>query len=215
MNSDRTAQSLHPVTAPSNSSRKSQSDQHVERDVFRLGIAVKARDGDSSAGVAGFDDGASDGSTIWYSRPIFKRSSVLTAPEGQRTVSRVTSSAVPTPIRSRGSFDDSRLHPPLRWRWMVRPPATTSTRAPMASRLLRVPSRSRRIQWFWCWCRCGACGGAVLVVDDDVDVAVVVEVAEGGPSADVVGVEVGPGVAGGQPELACPARLRWSRAGSA
>ncbi len=40
----------------------------------------------------------------------------------------------------------------------------------------------------------------VLVVDDDVDVAVVVDVAEGRAAADVLGVEVRPGVAGGQAE---------------
>ena len=56
-------------------------------------------------------------------------------------------------------------------------------------------------------------GRAVLVVDDDVDVAVVVEVAERGSVADVVGVEVGPGVARRPAGTASPARLRWSRGG--
>ena len=45
--------------------------------------------------------------------------------------------------------------------------------------------------------------GAVLVVDDDVDVAVVVEVAERRASADVP-LEIGAGVAGGEPEPARP-----------
>src|SRR3954453_2267048 len=79
-----------------------------------------------SSGVAGFDDGPSEGSTIVYPRPVFRRPSVLTAPEGHRTVNRATSSEAPTPIKSRGSFDDSMLDPPLSWRWMVRPTTATS-----------------------------------------------------------------------------------------
>ena len=42
--------------------------------------------------------------------------------------------------------------------------------------------------------------GAVLVVDHDVEVAVVVQVAERDPAADVVGLEIGPGPAGRQLE---------------
>ena len=71
----------------------------------------------------------------------------------------------------------------------------------MASRLLRVPDEleadpvvaGRRVV-------AEEGGGAVLVVDDDVDVAVVVEVAERRAAADVLGVEVGAGVAGREPE---------------
>ena len=47
-------------------------------------------------------------------------------------------------------------------------------------------------------------GGGVLVVDDDVDVAVVVDVAERRAAADVLGVEVGSGVAGRQAEALAP-----------
>ena len=79
---------------------------------------------------------------------------------------------------------DSRLVPPLRWRKRVRSPARTSTRAPTASRLLMVPTRRQAnpvIAVVVVSLR--AEPAAVLVVDDEVDIAVVVEVAERPPRA--------------------------------
>ena len=58
-------------------------------------------------------------------------------------------------------------------------------------------------------------GGPVLVVHDQVDVAVVVQVAVGEASPDVVGVEVGPCTTGGELELSRHFTLRCSKAGSA
>ena len=56
----------------------------------------------------------------------------------------------------------------------------------------------------------GRCG--VLVVDDDVDVAIVVEVAERRASADVIGVEIGAGVSGRQQEpLPFPVAVQQGR----
>ena len=53
--------------------------------------------------------------------------------------------------------------------------------------------------------------GAVLVIDDDVDVAIVVDVAEGGASADVLRGEIGADVAGRELE---PLAVRCSDAGA-
>ena len=55
----------------------------------------------------------------------------------------------------------------------------------------------------------------VLVVDDQVDVAVVVEVAIGESPPDVVGIEVGPRLRASRAETAVPFTLRCSKAGSA
>ena len=86
---------------------------------------------------------------------------------------------------------------------------------PIASRLLFVSARMRRIQWFPdLACRCGAGRRGVLVVDDDVDVAVIVDVAERRAAADVLGVEVGPRVAGRQLEPLLPSTLRNRSGGS-
>ena len=76
------------------------------------------------------------------------------------------------------------LQPPLRWRVIDRPPARSSTRAPIASRLLR---RADKLQ-----ANPGVVGrraveedrrGTVHVVNDDVDVAVVVESPKAAPRA--------------------------------
>ena len=57
-------------------------------------------------------------------------------------------------------------------------------------------------------------GGTVLVIDHDVDVAVVVEIAEGDAAADVIGIEVGSGIAGGQLEtLSLAVAVQQVRAG--
>ena len=58
-------------------------------------------------------------------------------------------------------------------------------------------------------------GGRPLhVVDDQVDIAVVVDVAIGEAPPDMIGVEVGAGVARREVEPR-PLRFWWSRAGSA
>src|SRR5262249_10835530 len=77
------------------------------------------------------------GSTRTYSLSVFTFSIVVTAPLGQRTTRASITSEGPRPTVTRGSLDDSMLQPPLRWRWIVRPAAVTSTLAPTASRLLR------------------------------------------------------------------------------
>src|SRR5204862_7657995 len=70
------------------------------------------------------------------------------APEGQRITTRSTRVAPPSPKCSRRSFWLAKPIPPstiLSWRV---PPASTVTSAPIALRLLRVPTSLNPIQWF-------------------------------------------------------------------
>ena len=112
-------------------------------------------------------------------------------------------STAPRPINSRGSFVDCMLQPPLRWRVIVRPPAIDldagADRVAVAAspdQLQADPGLSPGVSLR------RMAGGAVHVVDDDVDVAVVVQVAEGGAAGDV-------------PAWRSTARRRGWRAGTA
>ena len=65
---------------------------------------------------------------------------LVDAPDGQRTSRDSTRLASPSPKCRRGSLVERKLPPPNRWATWRRPPAVTVTRAPIASRLERVPS---------------------------------------------------------------------------
>ena len=105
---------------------------------------------------------------------------MLIAPEGHRTITRSQAVAFPTPTRIRGSCEDIRLCPLFFSRWMTRPArvhldsrpdgitATASTDEHESNPMVpggRVIAKDRRT--------------AILVVDHQIEVAVVVEVADG------------------------------------
>ena len=75
---------------------------------------------------------------------LARNSAVVTCPMASGS-SRGEPISVPRPIKSRGSWEEPRLAPPfagVEGRLL----GSTFTRAPTASRLLRVPTRDRRIQ---------------------------------------------------------------------
>ena len=85
-------------------------------------------------------------------------------------------------------------------RWQTMSPALSSTLAPMASRLevLPLPESSRRSQWFWLPPSLRKSrAGPLLTVENDVEVAVAVDVGVSRSAADDRLEEVRAGVLGG------------------
>src|SRR5438876_1172112 len=91
---------------------------------------------------------AEGGSVMVLRRSTSACSTIWRAPEGQQITTRSTRDALPRPKCSRRSFWLAKPIPPstiLSWRV---PPASTVTSAPIALRLLRVPTSLNPIQWF-------------------------------------------------------------------
>ena len=100
----------------------------------------------------------------------------MRCPEGQRTSSRSTTAASPSPKCATGSVDPAKEAVLEIWRIWRRPPAVIVIIAPIPSRLLFVPSSFTCSQCGFTPSLRSRVGGGVEVRGEEVEVAVAVEV---------------------------------------